>query len=299
MSIGQLRTLVAVQDQASFHGAAASLGITQSAVSMQMRALEERLDLGLFDRSQRPPALTPAARNLVPRAREILALYDSLAGLGKTGAAIAGRLALGTIPSASLIVLPSALARLTALHPDTDLRVESGLSDDLLLRVRSGQLDAALVTEPDSLDRKLRRTTLYSESLVLIAPKAWARRPRRALLADRPFIHFKRRTGVGLVIDRALRQHGIEVRTAMQLDSIEAILTMVAKGLGVAIVPEGAMSERYPGEIHASPAFQPAVRRRVALVSRQREETAGLHEALRAIFRHALGGIEGLRLEDR
>src|SRR5690606_33700267 len=131
---------------------------------------------------------------------------------------------------------------LAARAPDLRIRVESGLSADLARRVAQGVLDAALVTETGRLERGLLLRPILEEPLLVAAPPAAAGPPARVLLRTLPFVRFNRRTGVGRVIDAALRRDRIAVTEAMELDSIEAILAMVGRGLGVAVVPAGSVT---------------------------------------------------------
>jgi len=147
MSLRALRSFLAVARHGSFAAAAGALGITQSAVSLQMRSLEGELRSTLFDRSRRTPTLTAAGRALLPRAGEIVARYDILAS-ALAGGDLAGTLQLGAVPTVQSGVLPDALLALRDQHPDIQVRVVAGLSAELAQQVERGTLDAACVSEP-------------------------------------------------------------------------------------------------------------------------------------------------------
>lgn len=284
MSIRQLRTLLAVDERGSFQAAAQQLYLTQSAVSMQMRALEEELGQALFDRRSRPPVLTGAGRLVAERAREIVAAYDALREIAGAGG-LSGEVRLGVIPTMATGLLPAVLARLRGRHPGLRVRIESGLSPSLIERVRSGALDLALVTEATPLDDGLDGRLVLEEPLVLAAPEG-ARGRAAALLAERPFIRFNRHAGIGRVIDAALRRRGIAVEEAMELDSVEAILEMVSRRLGVAIVPARSIPRAFAGRVRRVSLGPPSLTRRVTLAARrgQGDEpfAAALREALAA-----------------
>lgn len=275
MNIRHFQTLVAVSETGSFQGAADRLYMTQSAVSMQMKALEESLAFSLFDRSSRPPVLTQLGRAAVERARAILREVESLEALGQSTEGLVGTLRLGAIPSVTTRFLPDALARLSAAHPKLQMRVEEGLSEPLLERVAVGDLDAAVITEPVAVDPALELLTVTTEALVIALPSRLARaaelaESEAALLRDRPFIHFNRHAGIGRIIDGALRERGIRVRAAIELDSIEGILMMVGRGLGVALVPGAAIDPERWGDVVTRPFGDPPLTRKVALVVRHR-----------------------------
>lgn len=278
MNLHHLETLLAVAETGSFTGAADRVGVTQSAVSMQMKALEDTLGVALFDRSRRPLGLSEAGLALLPRVRELVRLADELA-VRAAGTALVGRLRLGVIPTAATGLVPDALARLTARAPDLQIRIESGLSGELSRRVAQGALDAALITLPQRLERGLRGRAVREEPLVVVAPAGTPPGADAALLRDRPFIRFNRRAGVGRLIDADLRRRRIQVREVMELDSVEAILAMVSHGLGVAVAPAGSLGPGHAALVTA-PFGDPPLARRVALVERDRDEGNPLVEAL-------------------
>ncbi len=209
MELRHLRTLVAIADYGGFAVAGAAIGLTQSAVSLHVKALEEGLGALLFDRSKRPPLLNPHGADLVERAREIVRLCADLED-SLTGADIAGVLELGAIPTVLTGTLPAALASLAAAHPGLLVRLTSGLSAELARRVYKGELDAGIVTEPVELAAGLSWHPIAAEPLVVIAPEDASEDSDHQLLESRPFIRFKRFAWAGQLIDARLRDRGIK-----------------------------------------------------------------------------------------
>ena len=290
MTLRHLKTLVAVAEQGSFHAAASRLGVTQSAVSMQMKALEADLRVTLFDRERRPPVLNPLGRSLLERARDVVLRYEALRQAARAGEGVAGHLRLGVIPTAGTTLLPRALVELGALHPSLQLRLESDLSDALLGRVAQGALDAAVVTRPARLPAGLTAGLIVEEALVVIGQAQAGAPPGAAALwrdwlESRPFVRFNRRTGVGRIIDEALQAQGLAVREAMELDSVEAIRAMVSCGLGVAVVPAGSLAGPSARDLWRAPFGRPPVVRQVVLVEPESRPLAGLTEPLFAALR--------------
>jgi len=283
MNLRHLETLLAIAETGSFAAAADRVGITQSAVSMQMRALEDALGTELFDRARRPPALSERGGALLGLAREVLRAAEELTAAA-SGATLRGRLRLGVIPTAATGLVPDALTLLAARAPDLQIRVESGLSADLARRVAQGVLDAALVTETARLERGLVVRPILEEPLLVVAPLAAAGPSARVLLRSLPFIRFNRRTGVGRVIDAALRRDRIVVTETMELDSIEAILAMVGRGLGVAVAPAGSVAGAVAATVHALPFGDPPVLRRVGLLERERPAGAEPNPVVSALL---------------
>lgn len=286
MNLRHVETLLAIADAGSFAAAAERVGVTQSAVSMQMKALEEELGARLFDRAHRPPTLNDTGHGIVARARELLALAEAMRGQA-AGDALRGRLRLGVIPTAATGLVPDALARLAERAPEVQLRIESGLSADLLRRVGQGALDVAVVTETARLERGLIFRPVLEEPLVVAAPIGAKGTTARDLLRRLPFVRFNRRTGVGRVIDAALRQQRIAVTETMELDSIEAILAMVGRGLGVAVAPEGSVTGAVAEAVRTVPFGDPPVVRRVGLIERERADPSPIRAVLLEELRRA------------
>ena len=280
MSLRQLETLVAIADAGSFHAAADRLAITRSAVSMQMKALEQDLQTPLFDRARRPPTLRENARPLVEQARRILRLHEDFRLGARAAGAVAGILRIGVIPTASTGILPDALAVLRERTPLLQVRIENELSTELIRRVERGMLDAAILTEPPRLGAGLRARTILEERLLVVAPADSPGETDFALLSALPFVRFNRRAGVGRIIDAALRARGIEVQERMELDSIESILMMVSRGLGAAIAPERSISNDQRSVLKCVPFGDPPVRRRVGLLERASPDRSALTDAL-------------------
>ena len=140
-------------------------------------------------------------------------------------------------------------------------------------RVHSGELDAAVVTEPSQLQTGLSWHMFAEEPLMVIAPKGTAGKTDRELLAAGPFIRFQRFAWAGRLIDTHLKDRGIKVHTGMEIDSLEAIASMVEHGLGVSVVPDR-VGANLPDNIEKIPFGEPPLGRVIGVVepSRQSED---------------------------
>jgi DNA-binding transcriptional LysR family regulator len=238
MSLRALRTLIAIAQHGSFVRAAAAVHLTQSAVSLQIRSLEEELNTELFDRSRRLPVLTDAGHLAVERAREIIRLYDDMGADIGGETELRGRLRIGAVQSVLSGVLPRALAALSSAHPHLRVTVASGMSAQLSNRLEEGDLDVAIATAPvKPHPYGLVSTPLYEDGFWIIAAASFAGQDLRKLLGAHPFIRFDRRAWAGRIIEQELRKMRLRVQTTMELDSQEAIIQMVQSGLGVSIIP--------------------------------------------------------------
>jgi DNA-binding transcriptional LysR family regulator len=283
MDIRQLKTLIAIAEHRSFAGAADAIGLTQSAVSLHVKALEEELNTRLFDRDTRPPLLNAHGKELVERAREIIGLCDGLTN-SFAGGEMSGTLELGAVPTALTGVMPRALVSLRAAHPDLQIRVTSGLSSELAGAVRKGNLDVAMVSEPIQLAAGLSWHACGHEPLMVIAPKGTRGKTDKALLESLPYIRFQRFAWAGRVIDTHLRDRGIHVTQGMEMDSLEAVSMMVSNSLGVSIVPKRPIADPFPGEVRSLPFGNPPVSRDIGLVERTANPKSDLVKALYSVL---------------
>lgn len=305
MSIRHLRTFLSVARNGTLSAAAKEVGLTQAAVSIQMRALEEELRVQLFDRTRRAVVLNPAGRNLVPRAAEIVALYDDLAAAA-SGDGLAGLLTVGAIPPTFAQLLPDALLRLKQAHPRIDVRVVNGVSADLTLRVERGELDAALVAEPATrLPAQLSWHRVVSEPLVLLTAADDPVTSLRGVLAERPFIRVSRLAWSGRMLDNVIKRFDLRVHDVMELDSLDTIRAMVARGFGVSVLPMSESRWNDDPRVRIWPLVDPVINRDVGMIEREgtrrQRLTAALRECLMPVpgarppRRHGLRSLRGLR----
>ncbi len=245
MTIKHLRTLVAIADAKTFSAAADIVHVTHAAVSQQMRSLEADLGVALFDRTTRTPELTPLAHQVVARARLIIQDYDNLIPSVLADGGLSGTISLGAMPTTLTGLAPLAMAVLKEKYPKIGLQIRPALTRPLLLEVERGALDAAIVSRPHLMPRGLVFRELAQEPMQLITGPSETDTDPIRLLKTRPFIRFNRNAVVGSVIDNWILAQRIRVSEAMELDSLEAITSMVHQNLGVSIVPR--LAVRPPG----------------------------------------------------
>jgi DNA-binding transcriptional LysR family regulator len=283
MNFKALQSLIAIHETGSFLKASQRLGVNQSIVSMQIKALEDELGVQLFDRSVRPPALLPAGIAMIRPARDIVALARTIRDVVCAPEALTGHLTLGVIPTAALTLLPNALEAFAKRYPAVRVLVQSALSEPLIEQVRTGGLDAAIITDPAHLPEELRGEVIIRERLAIVSAIGQPV-PSLESLAGQRFIRFNRHVGVGRIIDNYLSKKGIAPDSVMELDSVEAILAMVERGLGASIVPEKAVAT-YRHRLVVQPVDDPDATRSVALVFRAQTLKISLLDILIDILR--------------
>jgi|GEM_PF-32710 len=229
------KTFLVAAETGSFSAAGARLGLTQSAVSTQIRRLEEDLGCTLFDRSGKAVSLSEEGHQMLADATRIVALYESMKG------ARAQRdmapLDLGAVSTVQSSLLPRAMQRFRVAHPDTHVNIIPGMSTQLLTQVDARELDIAVLVKPRlGIPPELKWVPLVRERFVAVAPQG-APTELKALLAAVPFIRYNRHSTGGQLVDRYLKRHRLWVREGMELDEPAVILQMVSEGLGCAIIP--------------------------------------------------------------
>jgi DNA-binding transcriptional LysR family regulator len=231
-----LRTFVVAAEMESFSAAGNRLGLTQSAVSTQIRRLEEELGCTLFDRTGKSVTLSHEGRDALEPAARILELFEVLKQQNQTGAERTA-IHLGVITTVQDSFLPKALLRFRREQPMAQINIVPGASIQLLTRVDSHELDIAVMIKPRlGLPSELKWIPLMQERYVAIAPEGWPA-DLGELLRERPFIRYDRRSHGGQLVDRFLKRHGLWTMDSIELDEPSVILRMVSEGLGSSIIP--------------------------------------------------------------
>ncbi|MEM1198629.1 MAG: LysR family transcriptional regulator [Pseudomonadota bacterium] len=286
MNLRQLRTLVAIGEHGSFAAAGKVIGLSPSALSLQVKGLEEELGEVLFDRALRPPVPTRAGRRLISRAHAILQQIDELSGASDEER-ITGRLTVGAVPTTLSGIVPKALGELRERHPDLAITVVNGSSSKLADQTYKRELDVAVITQPPQRLAGLVWRQVAEEPFLVIAPADAEGTTDRELLTRNPFIWFNRQTWAGQQIERHLNQKNMAVDARMEIDSLDAIRSMVSAGLGVSIIPDCIGAEPLPANVRVVPFGQPPSSRTIGLVHRQQNAD----ELLVGTFHDALRGL--------
>ena len=236
MKIAFLATLDAILRRGSFAAAAHDVGLTPSAVGLQVRQLEDYFGQPLFDRSGRRAQPTPFARELVSKMQSMLAVIEALRE--KRTPLVSGKLALGTIRSVQITTLPAALREVRAHYPQLSVRLTQGESRALLQQLNAGEIDAAILVRPQSGgSSRLHWHNLAREPFVLLAPPSTTSNSVSELLQTHEWIRFDTTLTGGRIAASYVHRIVPRAHCTIELASIEAIVAMVSAGLGVSLVP--------------------------------------------------------------
>ncbi|MFM9905563.1 MAG: LysR family transcriptional regulator [Pyrinomonadaceae bacterium] len=249
MHIETLKVFCDLVDLESFSLAAERNFITQSAVSQQIRALEEKFKRRLLERirGRREVKLTPAGDVFYRESKNVLAAYEmlqeSLRGVvGKIG----GTVKVATVYSVGLHELPAKVREFMTKFPAAKIDLEYSRTTRVLRDVMNGTVELGVVAFPEP-KRGLTITPMPENRLVLIAPLehkfAGRKKIKVADLDGEDFVHFERDVPTRKALDKIFKTNGIEVRKVAEFDNIETIKRAVEVGFGLAIVPEPAVTE--------------------------------------------------------
>jgi DNA-binding transcriptional LysR family regulator len=234
-----LESFVTVVDCGSFAEAARRLHLTPAGVAVRIRALESEIGASLIFRSGRTVRPTQAAAAILDRARKFLGEVRDLQSIA-TGGQLSGELRLGAVQTAAGL-LPDILSLLSKSYPQIKIHIIRDNSVQVCRKVLSGDLDAAVTSQPPfAIPKTCDWHVLREEPFVVLTPAAMKSRDPHAILRREPFIRLDRGVYAGQLIDNYLRKAGIRPRELFELDGLEAIAMMVDRGLGVSLLPDWA-----------------------------------------------------------
>lgn len=256
----------------SFSAAADALGISQPAVSLQIRQLEQFLQTRLVERTGRGINATAAGQALLAHGERIeQAVDEAIRSVSAFSHGVCGTITLGTGATACIHLLPPLLQRLRGDYPLLRVAVTTGNTLDIVRAVEENRLDMGLVTLPAG-GRALDVTPVMDEEFVFIASLAQQEAfsgLTPEVLQTQPLIAFESGSGTRTLIDAWFEAGGFTIAPVMQLGSIEAIKRMVRAGLGYSIVPRMAVKQASDREGLDVQSLTPVLQRRLAVVMRQ------------------------------
>ena len=240
----------AVAEQFSFRKAAEELYLTQPAVSLQIKALEEDLGVQLFDRSGAQIAMTPAGRALLEYAVQVNALLvQAQREIAALSGEHVGQLALGATTTIAQYVLPRLLGEFCREYPRVHPTLVSGNTEHIVEAVEKQKISLGFIEGP-ARSREVKTEPFLVDELVLIAPTAheWGERTSVSCseIATIPLLMRERGSGTRHVTELALERQGVRrnsLQIVMELDSTEAIKSAVEAGLGVGFVSRWAIAK--------------------------------------------------------
>lgn len=281
----QLNTFLSVCQYGSFASAGHHLGLTQSAVSSQIKALEHTLGYALFDRSGQRAILTPQAEQVLPHIKHILQQIHDLKEYPKHNA-LYRQLTFGAIASIQTGILPDVLAQFYQQAPDVHLTIKPATSLQLLAMLEQNELDFALMLKPPfQLPKSFYVHEFCQQQYCLIVPQDCLMTQVDEILQHYPVIRYDALSLGGREVDDYLERQHLQIQERFVIDDLEAIVAMVERGLGVAIIPNAGLWKQRPTQLNILPLERP-IYRTLAMVMPYRQKKSPLIQCFLACLNH-------------
>lgn len=280
LNLDHLEAFAAVAEHGSFSAAAERLRLTQPAVSLQIRQLEQRLGARLLERTGRRSTPTAAGLVLLEHVRRIEAVVSgALDALAEHATGVAGRVRLGTGATACTYLLPPLLRDLRRRYPGLEIVVSTGNTAEMLRLLESNRVDVAFATLPIP-GHGFAVTPVMDDEFMAIFPPEGEPAPvavTAAELTARPVVLYEPGANTRRIVDDWAARSGLTLRPVMQLGSVEAIKEIVAAGLGSGVLPGMALrgDRTHPGMV-IRPLDPPLIRKLAVVLRHDKPLTRGL-----------------------
>lgn len=239
--IKEINTFLLVVRYGSFSKAATHLGITASAISAQIKNLENHLHVQLFTRSAHSIALTDEGKKVIDHAKNLMNSYEQLKYISNSEVYL-GKTRLGVINTIQTGILPLSLKIFQQNTKHADMKIIPGLSTQLISALIEKDLDLAITVKPNYLlPKDILIETLFYEPFVLIYPENIKTTEYREIIENNFFIQYDKDSIDGKQVSQFLIRNKIHHHTIYELDEIDAIVKMVKLGIGVSIIPLAGM----------------------------------------------------------
>ncbi|MFT4269353.1 MAG: LysR substrate-binding domain-containing protein [Xenophilus sp.] len=266
MDLTRLRYFAAVVEAGSFSQAAAALHLSQPALSRQVSLLEEELGQRLLLRHGRGAEANEAGLALLAHARGIFELAERAAlDMRERLSSPRERVTIGLPPRVAHAIAADLIERFRAAYPASVISVVEGLSIRLREWLVAGRLDAAVLFDPPP-SPQIQQETLARERLVVIGPHPLPARMRLADLASLPLVMPREPNALRQLLEREMRPRGLPLVLVAEVDSVQTVLSLVARGVCATVAPSSAIRLwRYPQPLHKAALHAPAIRNQVVL----------------------------------
>lgn len=288
MNVKQLRAFLAVAQCLSFAQAGERLHLSQPALSLTIKSLEDDLGGQLLSRTTRSVSLTPEGETLLPLARQLLADWDNTEELLRQRFTLQlGKVSIAAMPSFAGNLLPSALKVFRGRYPRVNVAVHDVINEQVLEMVRHRRVELGIGFEPES-SSSLLFTPFYMDRFVAVVPKDSPLAERGEVtwseLLQEDFIALQRPSAVRLLLEQDLHtQHG-KLSVAFESHQLSTIGRMVANGLGVSAVPSLCIQQMRELGAHCIALSEPRIERRIGLMMLVDHKLSAAAQALRDVL---------------
>ena len=288
VSVKQLRAFVAVAETGSFAQACEQLNISQPALSMAVKNLEDEVGGSLFLRSTRSLSLSPEGSAFLPTAQRLLRDWsDAFTDLQRLYSLQQGKLTIAAMPSFASTRLPAVLATYRQQFPNIDIAVRDIVMEELIEAVRAGRVELGVAFEPDD-SEGLEFEALFTDRFVAVLPEAHLLLARsrlriKDLLGD-TVITLNRGSSTRRWTEDAFARESLSPPAIFEAFQLTTVGAMVAAGLGVALVPALCEEQMHQLGARCKPISGRCIERRVGIIRRRRQQLSSAAVAMRALL---------------
>jgi DNA-binding transcriptional LysR family regulator len=274
LNLDHLQTFAEVVERGSFSAAAERVGLSQPAVSLQIKELERRFGVRLLERIGKRVEPTTAGRELLVHATRIKEIATAaVEAVAEHSSGVSGRVRLGTGATACIYLLPPVLRALRTQFPSLEIVVRTGNSSEILKLIEDNALDIGLVTLPAA-GRIFQVTPVLDDELVAVFAEDDAKAPTgkvtATVLAELPVVLYEPGGNARRVINEWFMRAAVCLKPVMELGNVEAIKELVAEGLGCAVLPRLAVAGGMPHRLIVRP-LAPPLHRKLGMILRRDE----------------------------
>ena len=284
MTLKQIRAFLAVAQSLSFAVACERLHLSQSALSLTIKALEDGLGGRLFSRNTRNVALTPEGESLLPLARRLIADWDNAEDEMRQRFTLQrGRVTLAAMPSFAGNLLPPILKTFRARYPNVNVTVNDVINEQVLEMVRDRHVELGVAFEPMQ-SSSLAFTPLYLDRFVAVVPLdspfAQLSEIKWQALLEQPFITLQRPSTVRVMLEEHLQARGMKLPVEFESHQLATVGRMVASGLGVSAVPALCIGQMHELGARCITLSDPVIERAIGVLTKPGHELSAAAQAL-------------------
>lgn len=284
MTLKQIRAFLAVAQSLSFAVACERLHLSQSALSLTIKALEDGLGGRLFSRNTRNVALTPEGESLLPLARRLIADWDNAEDEMRQRFTLQrGRVTLAAMPSFAGNLLPPILKAFRARYPNVNVTVNDVINEQVLEMVRDRHVELGVAFEPMQ-GSSLAFTPLYLDRFVAVVPLdspfAQLSEIKWQALLEQPFITLQRPSTVRVMLEEHLQARGMKLPVEFESHQLATVGRMVASGLGVSAVPALCVGQMHELGARCITLSDPVIERAIGVLTKPGHELSAAAQAL-------------------
>jgi LysR family carnitine catabolism transcriptional activator len=299
ITLKQLRAFLSVAQVKSFAEACELLHISQPALSITIKNLEEIVGGKLIARSTRSVSLTPEGEDFLPIAKRLLSDFDNaFVELNESFSLKRGTLSLAAMPSFASTLLPKQLVTFNNQYPAVKVKVHDVIAEDAVAMVRSGKVEFAISFEPPSSD-ELNFDTLFTDKFIVIFPNnhplnislhsltEQGTKPKWQQLTLYPFITLQRPSSIRLLLDETLAEQGVFLDVAFETNQLATVVQMVANNLGISVIPSLYKQQLSRLNLSYCEIDEPIISRRVGIISKRRHSFSQATTEFLNILQHS------------